>query len=750
MILQMEATECGAASLAIILGYYGRIVPLATLRRDCGVSRDGSKCSNILKAAQAYGLEAKAYKRDIAALKNVAWPYIVFWNFNHFLVVEGYRKGKVYLNDPGTGPRSVSFEEFDRSYTGVMMVLKPGPQFRKGGAKPSMVRSLWKRLRGSLLPAFAATCAALLMVAPGLAVPALMATFVDRVMVEGVRDWGRPLVIGMLIAAAMKGILGAIEFRILRRFQIRLAVANSGRFVKHLLNLPASYYAQRYAGEVSSRVSLNDTVAQVLSGRLATTSIDTLMMVFYGIVMWWFSPMLTLVAVAFACVNFGIMRWIARRRKEGNLRLSMSLGKAGGVGIAGLQSIRTLKASGLEADFFARWAGFFANMYNADQEMGVVNYYVGVVPPLLYALMTASVLVAGGLEVMRGRMSIGMLVAFQSLASSFLQPVNSLVSLGASIQELEGHLTRLDDVLSSPAPGEQPFHDVGTIPVRLHGNVEFRDVTFGYSPVAPPVISGLSFCARPGQRIAFVGGSGSGKSTVIRLLAGLYPPTSGEILFDGISMKDIPREILANSMALVDQDILLFEGTVRDNLTLWDASTPDESISRACRDAQIESVIDALPEGFSSELLEGAANLSGGQRQRLEIARALSSDPSILIMDEATSALDTETELDVDRRIRARGCTCFVVAHRLSTVRDSDEIIVLNQGSVVERGTHDDLIPLNGYYARLLADDAEVNEEATHENAHDLAAPHGVAGDHQLLGAARRGPRASEEGIPAL
>jgi NHLM bacteriocin system ABC transporter peptidase/ATP-binding protein len=712
MILQMEAVECGAAALAIILAHYGRIVPLATLRSDCGVSRDGSKCSNILKAAQTYGMLAKAYKRDLAELNKSPYPYIVFWNFNHFLVVEGYRKGRVYLNDPATGPRSVPLEEFDRSYTGVVMVLSPGPEFTRGGAKPSLLLGLWRRLRGSLIPVFAAVCAALLLVAPGLAVPAMMAAFVDRVLVDGQSDWGRPLVLGMLIAALLRGLLGAIEFRILRRLQIRLAVANSGRFVRHLLNLPTSFYAQRYAGEVSSRIALNDNVAAILSGQLATTSIDALMMVFYMIVMWEFSRPLTLVAVAFAAANFGAMQWVARRRTEGNVRLSMAQGRAGGVGIAGLQSIRTLKASGLESDFFSRWAGFFALMYNSQQELGIVNYYLGVLPPLLLALMTASLLLVGGFEVMHGRMSIGMLVAFQSLSTSFLQPVNSLVSLGASVQALGGDLSRLDDVLSSPAPDEPSLASAAPgLPVRLRGHVEFRDVTFGYSTVAPPLINNLSFQVHPGQRIAFVGGSGSGKSTVARLLAGLYSPLSGEILLDGIPASTIPREILANSMAMVDQDILLFKGTVRDNLTLWDATTSTTSLSRACRDAQIESVIDALPDGYASELLEGAANLSGGQRQRLEIARALSSDPSILIMDEATSALDAETELAVDRNIRRRGCTCFIVAHRLSTVRDSDEIIVLDQGSVAERGTHDELIRGNGHYARLLADDAEVNAE---------------------------------------
>jgi ATP-binding cassette subfamily C protein len=707
MVLQMETAECGAAALAIILAHYGRIVPLATLRRDCGVSRDGSKISNILKAAKAYGLAAKAYKRDIAALKQTHYPYVVHWKFSHFLVVEGFRKGRVYLNDPASGPRSVPFEDFDRCYTGIVMTFEPGPDFVRGGEHPSIAGGIWKRLKRSLLPVAAATSTALLLVVPGLAMPALMATFVDKVLVEGLTDWGRPLVLGMLATAAMRAFLGAIQLRILRRLQNRIAIAETSRFMWHLLRLPASYYSQRGAGEVSSRIALNDQVAEVLSGRLATTSIEILMMIFYMVVMWQFSRSLTMVALSFAVLNFAIMRWIARTRGESNARLSMEQGRAAGAGIAGLQSIRTLKASAQESDFFARWAGFFASFSNAHAERSAINYYVGVLPPMLLSLLTVAVLVEGGFEVIHGRMSIGMLVAFQSLAVSFLQPVNNLVALGASLQELEAHVARLDDVLESPPVEEIPHDPAAGTPVRLRGHVEFRKVSFGYSPVLPPLIEDLSFTVRPGQRIAFVGASGSGKSTVARLLAGLYAPVSGEILFDGVPASEMPREVLSHSLAMVDQDVFLFKGTVRDNLSLWDDSLPAERLHRACSYALIESVIDALPDGYSSELLEGGANLSGGQRQRLEIARALACDPSILILDEATSALDAETEQLVDRNIRRRGCSCVIVAHRLSTVRDSDEIIVLEQGRVVQRGTHDQLIREDGLYARLIADDSE-------------------------------------------
>ena len=718
MVLQMEAVECGAAALAIILGYYRRIVPLAVLRRECGVSRDGSKCSNVCKAARNYGLVAKAFKKDLPGLKSLRYPYIVFWNFNHFLVVEGYRNGRVYLNDPASGPRSVDLEEFDESYTGVVMVMEPGPEFRPGGRKKSMLGSIRERLKGSLRPLLFAAFTALLLVLPGLATPALTQTFVDKVLVQGFRDWGRPLVLGIMLAALLKAFLTSIELRVLRFMQIKLAVSMAGRFVWQLFHLPAAFYAQRYAGEISSRIALNDNVAAVLSGRLATTAIDVLMMIFYLAVMLQFDVRLSLVAAAFAGLNFATLRWIARKRVEGNYRLAANTGKTVGFGIAGLQSIRTLKASGLESDFYARWAGYFANLGISQTELGQTNNVLGVLPGFLTALMTACILVFGGFEVMRGQLSIGQLVAFQSLTTSFLLPVISLVSLGETLQVLEGELSRLDDVLSNPvAPEPEPGDRGAGMAVRLQGRLEFRNVSFGYSAVIPPLIEGLSFTLQPGQRIALVGGSGSGKSTIAKLVAGLYLPTGGEILFDGVPASQIPREVMAHSLAMVDQDILLFGGTVRDNLTLWDASTPEENVVQACEDALIDDAIRALPEGYRSSLLEGAANLSGGQRQRLEIARALACNPSLLIMDEATSALDAETERLIDRNIRRRGCSSVIVAHRLSTIRDCDEIVVLDQGKVVQRGTHAEMVRAGGHYLRLLADDPAAQAHTGEESA---------------------------------
>lgn len=715
-VLQMEMVECGAASLAILLGYWGRIVPLADLRRDCGVSRDGSNAANVVRAARAYGLKAKGFRKDLSGLKDLAYPYIVFWNFNHFLVVEGYRKGMVYLNDPATGPRRVTVEEFDESYTGVALVMEPGPDFRRGGRKQNTAASLWSRLRGSVGAVSWCALAALLMVIPGLIVPALTQVFVDQVLIQGFRDWARPVLLGMLAAVLLKALLAHLQLGMLRRLKSRLSVGMSSRFVRHLLELPAAYYGQRFSGEISSRIAANDRVAEALSGRLATTAIDLFMMVFYAVVMFQFDRVLTAIGIGFALIHFLVLRWMVRRRLDETRRLAHYAGKTAGVAVSGLQSIRTLKAAGLESDFFARWAGHLANLSNTQQALGFSNQCLGVLPPLLTGLMTTLILTAGGLRVMNGALSIGQLIGFHSMMISFLMPVNSLVGLSAVMQDLEADLNRLDDALDNPVDAEAglegPAPTAGPAPrPRLSGALEFRNVSFGYSPLAPPLIEDLSFTLEPGRRVALVGGSGSGKSTVAKLAAGLYPPGSGEILFDGRPRASIAREVLANSVAMVEQEILMFEGSVKDNLTLWDPTAPESHMLAAARDARVHGVIAAWPNGYEEELLEGAANMSGGEKQRLEIARALVNNPSLLILDEATSALDAQTEQVIDQNLRRRGCSCLIVAHRLSTIRDCDQILVLRGGKVVQRGAHEQLLSEGGEYARLLsADDSALLE----------------------------------------
>ena len=700
-LLQMESAECGAACLGIVLAHFGRIVPLAELRQACGVSRDGSKASSLVQAARGYGLDARGYKKDLDDLRTLEYPYVVFWNFNHFVVVEGCRSGRVYLNDPATGPRQVTLAEFDESFTGVVLKMVPGPEFVRGGRRHSVMAGLWQRLRPSVATFALCAFTALLLVLPGLAIPAFLQVFVDQVLVQRLQDWVRPIVIGVLVAAALRAGLASIQQRLLRRLQLRLAATMASKFVWHLLRLPADFYSQRYSGEIAGRIALNDRVADQLSGPLASTAVDLLMLVFYVVVMWQFDVVLTLIAVVLAALNFFILHWMARTRMDANRRLAQNFGKLSGVGVAGLQAIRTIKASALESELFGRVAGHYARYVNAQQSIIQASLVLSLLPRLLSAVMSVLILIVGGMRVMDGMLTIGMLVAFQSLVASFLQPVQNLLNLGTTLQDLEADIIRLDDVLgNAQAPAPPPVS--ADAPVRLRGALELRGVRFGYTPLSPPLIDGLSIAMQPGQRVALVGASGSGKSTIARLIVGLYQPQAGDILFDETPRAAVPGPVMANSLAVVDQEIALFRGSVRDNLTLWDPTVPDDQIVRACRDAAIHDDVVALPDGYDTVLTEGGANLSGGQRQRLEIARALTGDPSLLILDEATSALDPETEQRIDVNLRRRGCTCVIIAHRLSTIRDADEILVLDHGKVVERGTHGAMMAIGGRYAALV------------------------------------------------
>jgi NHLM bacteriocin system ABC transporter peptidase/ATP-binding protein len=706
-VLQMEAVECGAAALAIVLARHGRWIPLEELRVACGVSRDGSKASNVVKAARTYGLVAKGFKKEPQALRSMILPAILHWNFNHFVVLDGFRKGRVYLNDPATGPRDVSEEELDQAFTGVVLTFEPGPEFRKSGEPPRLIPALRRRLAGSRAALAFVLLAGLALAVPTLVVPVFSKVFVDSVLLENRRDWLPPLLFGMGFAAVMVGLLTWIQQVYLLRLETRMAVGSSSRFLWHVLRLPTEFFSQRYAGDISSRVGINDRVAQLLSRDLATNALGAVMIVFFAAVLFQYDAVLTLVGIAVVSLNVAALRYVSRKRVDGNRRLVQDQGKLLGTAIGGLQTIETLKATGGESDLFARWAGYQAKVVNGRQELERYTQLLDTVPPLLSAVNTALILGIGGLRVMNGSLSLGGLVAFQLLMAAFIAPVTRLVSLGGRLQMVEGDMNRLDDVLryrldpaSAASAGELP--PAGS-PVRLNGGLELRDISFGYSRLDPPLIESFSLHLKPGSRVALVGGSGSGKSTLSRLVTGLYPPWSGEILLDGRQRFEIPPGVLTGSLAAVDQNVFLFEGTVRENLTLWDATVPLPEVVAAAKDACIHEDIAARPGGYDSSVEEGGANWSGGQRQRLEIARALVGRPSILVLDEATSALDPTTESRIDQNLRRRGCTCLIVAHRLSTIRDADEIIVLEKGKVVQRGTHDELKGIEGPYARLIS-----------------------------------------------
>jgi NHLM bacteriocin system ABC transporter peptidase/ATP-binding protein len=704
----MEAVECGAAALGMVLGYHGRFVTLEELRVACGVSRDGTKASNILKAARNYGLKAKGFSKKPGDLPQLPLPMVVFWNFNHFVTVEGFGKGKVYLNDPGVGPRTVTSAEFDEGFTGVVLVFEPGDEFKPGGSRPSLLAPLLNRLRGSRGGLLYVVLASLALALTGMLIPAFAKVFVDYCLVAGFTGWVAPLLAGMALTAVLRAGLTWLQRHFLLRLETKLALTSSYRFFRHVLRLPVEFFTQRYGGEVGSRVEINDHIARLLSRDLATNVLNVVMAVCYLALMLYFDVLLTLVTVVIAVLNFLALRAVARYRKDVNVRLLQERAKLMGTNMSGLQSIETLKATGAEGDFFSRWAGQLAKVMVTQQRMGVSTLALGAVPVFLEAIDTAVILGVGAVRVMDGHMSVGTLVAFQSLMLSFLVPVNQIVQLGSTLQEVEGEMNRLDDVMRYPADpnvtrdGTSAGGAVAGALPKLAGQLELRGITYGYSRLDSPLIENFNLSMRPGSRIALVGGSGSGKSTLARIISGLYRPWSGEVLLDGQPWDEVPRQVIANSVAVVDQDFFLFEGTVREVLTMWDSTVPEEDIIRAAKDACIHEDIAGRPGGYDSKVEEGGGNFSGGQRQRLEIARALVCNPSLLILDEATSALDPVTENRIDENLRRRGCTCVIVAHRLSTIRDCDEIIVLEQGRAVQRGTHERLYHARGVYRRLI------------------------------------------------
>ena len=705
-VLQLEAVECGAAALAAVLGFYKRFVPLAELRRECGVSRDGSKASNLVKAARRYGLQAKGLTRQSDELPNIKAPFIVFWNFNHFLTYEGQHDGKVFLNDPAVGHRTVTQEEFDRSFTGVVLAMEPSEEFSPGGAPPRFWPAVKERLVGSFSAVLYCFLAGLFLVLPGIAVPVFNQIFIDNIVVSQQAEWHRPLIIAMVIALITQLALHFLQLRGLRRLKIKLALMMSTRYMRHLLSLPAVFYQQRYAGEVANRSALNDKLSNLLSGELAQTAISVVMMAFYGAVMLFYDFYLALIGISFALINFLALFLVSKHRVELNMRVLSETGKTYGVAIAGLHSIETVKASGIEDDLFQKFGGYFAKSLNATQALQLSNLTLGVLPPLLLGLATVSVLALGGLRVVQGELTLGILIAFQSLTLNFLLPITDLSHLGQRLQELRGDLNRIDDVLKYPLPDavekRKVLDNQGSPVSRLEGRINLDEISFGHSPIAKPLFKSIDISVEPGAALALVGGSGSGKSSLARLICGDYPPWSGNIRFDGIPREEIPDELMANSLSVVDQQISLFAATVWENLTLWEPSIPEHILREACEDAAILEMIDSLPDGLDTPLLEGGQNLSGGQRQRLEIARALISRPSILVLDEATSALDAETESIVMSRLQARGCTLILVAHRLSSVRTADEILVLSRGKIIERGSHEALWSADGEYASLM------------------------------------------------
>ncbi len=704
-ILQMEATECGAACLGMILAHYGRWVPLEELRVRCGVSRDGSKAVNVLRAAREYGLFAQGFRREPMRLFDLPFPMIIFWKFNHFIVVEGIKGNSVYINDPGEGFQKISLEEFDESFTGICLGFQPGPEFRRNAKQPGVTSGLRTRLGKARVALSFVVLATLILVIPGLAVPTFIKVFVDEVMIQRSGYWVVALLVGLGTAAIMQAALTWLQQICLARMETKLSLVTTSRFFWHVVTLPMEFFSQRFAGDIAARVMSNDKVARLIAGDLATNMINVLTMLFFGLVMLSYDVVLTLVALAMVVLNLLALRFVSRAREHSNRRLLKEHGKLAGASINGIRMIETLKANGSEGEFFTRWSGIHANSLVAQQELGMLTNLLNVVPPLLSSLTTVAVLGVGGLRILEGALTIGGLVAFQTLTHRFTQPITGLVQFGANIQTIKGDIARLDDVMNyvpDPRTAQgMTDHKPKELPMA-RGHLVIDNITYGYNAQEPPLIKNFSLSVQPGQRVALVGGSGSGKSTIAKLVCGLLTPWSGTVRIDGYDLQEISPAHFAELVSYVDQEVVLFQASVQDNITLWDSTVSEFDMAQALRDAAVHDVVMSRPGKLNTAVSENGLNFSGGQRQRLEIARALASDPAVLVLDEATAALDPVTELEIDDRLRQRGATCLIIAHRITTIRDADEIIVLDHGNIAQRGTHKALIEEEGLYRELI------------------------------------------------
>ena len=704
-VLQMEATECGAASLAMILAYYGRWLPLEFLRQECGVTRDGSNADNLLKAARRQGCVAKAFAGRSEVLRKKEFPLILFWEFNHFLVLEGFQGDTVFLNDPAMGRRTVTWDEFLTSYTGVYMKITPSENFKPEGEPYSIVKTVAAKLKEDKWALIFLMVLGLCMIIPGLAIPVMGQIFIDDVFSLKHADWIVKLLNAMFGTMILLGIMTAMRAAVLTYWQKKLTIADSSGFFWHVLRMPVAFFQQRYAADIASRIQFNESTAEVLSNQAATALLDLLVALFYLLLLFQYSVPLTLIGVSISVVDIFVFLYMRRRQTDLIMRIQQDASKAYGVLMSGLMMVESIKANGSEGDLFAKWAGYAAKASVATQEMKLWTMKVKLLPLLLGGLNTALIMTVGGFSIMEGIMTAGIYMAFNNLIAKFHEPVQKLLSLGNVLQNTEMQMRRLDDVRRYKTDTLNYPDENQTVSFsgnRLSGELTLKDVSFGYSPLDPPLIEHFDLHLEPGRWAAVVGSSGSGKSTLAKLVAGLYEEWSGEILFDGVKRREIPRPVIVNSLATVDQDVFQISGTVRQNISMFDKSVPSTDIVQAAQDACIHDDIIQLQGGYDAEVSEGGLNFSGGQRQRLEIARALAFNPSLLILDEATSAIDPMTEQKCLENIRRRGCTCLIVAHRLSTIREADEIIVLERGKVAERGTHRELISHDGPYRRLI------------------------------------------------
>ena len=698
-IMQMEALECGAACLCMILAYYRKWIPLEQVRADCGVSRDGCNARNIYRAAKSYGLEPTAYRMEPAELRDIKLPAILHWNFNHFVVLNGFKKNKVIINDPGRGTTEISIEEFDKAFTGIVLTFEKTPEFIPEGKPRSVINFAMKRLKGTIPALVFVFLIGLFTSMIDILNPVFTRIFMDNILGSKTHSWLIPFITAMSIVLLIRIVMSVINAVYRLRMEGKFAITANAEFLWHVLRLPMEFFSQRYSGDIMMRQSSNEGIASMLISQLSPIIINIGLMVFYFVMLLQYNPLLTAIGISSAVINMLLAQYSAKKSVTFARLTQSSGGNLSSLTMSSIDMIETIKASGAEGGIFERYSGYLAKQHNAGIAGQRFSMYFNLIPSIIGQVLDITVLMIGIMFIMDGYMTIGTLMAFQGFLGSFLAPVGQLSGVMQSFTTMRTNMERIEDVMNYKVEPESS----GEISGKLSGALKIDNITFGYNKLSPPLIKNLSLDLKPGKSVAFVGASGSGKSTIAKLITGLYEPWEGEILFDGKKRIEIDEYSFRSSVSMVDQEIILFEDSVEENIRMWDPTIEDFAVILAARDADIHNTIVSRPGGYKQIVAENGKNFSGGQRQRLEIARVLAQEPTIAILDEATSALDAKTEETVMNNIRNIGCSCIVIAHRLSTVRDCDEIIVLEKGDVVERGTHDELFNKGGKYTELIA-----------------------------------------------
>ena len=703
VIMQMEAAECGAASLAMVLAYYGRWVPLEKMRVDCGISRDGSSALNLIKAARLHGMDARGGRVDLDALKEMPLPCILHWGYNHFVVLTGCKGGRFRLNDPACGRVNLSREEVEHYYTGVAMVFEPGENFVKEGHPASVASFVRRRLANAKEALFFTMLTGLLLTVSTIALPIFSQIFIDDILSGQKPEWVLPffLLVGgcILYKFVIELLQGSYAFRLM----LQLGIEANSQFLWHSLRLPMRFFSQRHVGDIISRMYGAENIPKTLVHHLAPILVNLILLSVYLIFMLVYSKPLSLIAIGASLLNLLVIRLITRKQMDLSRVMERENGVLSGITMSSIRGIETIKAAGAEEGFFQRWANQYLLAVHARSKSALTNTTLGAIPELVTLLANSLILVVGVYYIMQGDLTIGMLMAFQGFVGSFMEPAHELLASMQGLMNMRIQMERMEDVYRTEPDVVSTLDDErDTEAGKLMGKVELQHVTFGYTPMCPPLLEDFNLSIEPGRSVALVGASGCGKSTLAKLVSGLYDPWEGCILYDGKERKDINRSVFVNSVAVIDQDVVLFDGTVADNVKMWDESIEDFSMILACNDVQMHEEIAARPRAYDTPVSENGKNFSGGQRQRLEIAAALAKEPTVVIMDEATSALDADTEQKVMQSVRNLGVSLIVIAHRLSTIRDCDEIIVLDEGHVLERGTHQQLMEQKGRYYELM------------------------------------------------